>query len=365
MARCISPPGGTGSEGKHYYSMGQIVFEIDTKYEPIRSIGKGAYGVVCSSMNKETNEKVAIKRINNIFQNHVDALRTLRELKLLRHIRHDNVIALKDVMLPADKNSFKDVYLVYDLMDTDLHQIIKSPQPVSNDHCQYFLFQLLCGLKYLHSANILHRDLKPGNLLINADCQLKICDFGLARTSSSKNQFMTEYVVTRWYRAPELLLCCDNYGTSIDVWSVGCIFAELLGRQPIFPGTECLNQLKLIVKVLGTINEEDLEFIDNSKARHYISTLPYSHGIQLSNLYPNADPMAIDLLQKMLVFDPSKRISVTEALEHPYMAPLYDPNANLPAEVPIDLDIDEDVDDATIREMMWKELFFHHPEASS
>ncbi|XP_056843106.1 mitogen-activated protein kinase 2-like, partial [Raphanus sativus] len=123
-------------------------------------------------------------------------------------------------------------------MDTDLHQIIKSSQVLSNDHCQYFLFQildwfyLLRGLKYIHSANILLRDLKPGNLLINANCDLKICDFGLARTSNTKGQFITEYVVTRWYRAPELLLCCDNYGTSIDVWSVGCIFAELLGRKP-------------------------------------------------------------------------------------------------------------------------------------
>lgn len=106
--------------------------------------------------------------------------------------------------------------------------------------------QLLRGLKYLHSANILHRDLKPGNLLINANCDLKICDFGLARTSKSKGQFMTEYVVTRWYRAPELLLCCDNYGTSIDVWSVGCIFAELLGRKPIFPGTGYIYMLLVL-----------------------------------------------------------------------------------------------------------------------
>ncbi|RZS01688.1 hypothetical protein BHM03_00031589 [Ensete ventricosum] len=136
---------------------------------------------------------------------------------------------------------------------------------------------------------------------------------------------MTEYVVTRWYRAPELLLCCDNYGTSIDVWSVGCIFAELLGRKPIFPGTECLNQLKLIISVLGTMSDADIGFIDNPKARQYIKSLPYTPGIPLAHLYPKANPLAIDLLQKMLVFDPSKRISVTEALEHPYMSSLYDP----------------------------------------
>lgn len=181
---------------------------------------------------------------------------------------------------------------------------------------------------------------------------------------------MTEYVVTRWYRAPELLLCCDDYGTSIDVWSVGCIFAELLGRKPVFPGTECLNQLKLIINVLGSQREGDLEFIDNQKAKKYIKSLPYTLGTPLSCLYPHAHPLAIDLLQKMLVFDPSKRISVAEALQHPYMSVLYDPSCNPSAQVTIDLDIDEDLGDIDedlgedmIREMMWKEILHYHPEA--
>ncbi|PQP96398.1 phosphatidylinositol/phosphatidylcholine transfer protein SFH12 isoform X2 [Prunus yedoensis var. nudiflora] len=337
MATLVEPPDGIRHRGKHYYSMWQTLFEVDTKYVPIKPIGRGAYGIVCSSINRVTNEKVAIKKINNVFENRIDALRTLRELKLLRHIRHENVIALKDVMISY---------------------------PQDNDHCKYFLFQLLRGLKYLHSANILHRDLKPGNLLINANCDLKICDFGLARTSGGTGQFMTEYVVTRWYRAPELLLCCDNYGTSIDVWSVGCIFAEILGRKPIFPGTECLNQLKLIINVLGSQHEPDLSFIDNPKARKYIKSLPYSRGTHFSRLYPQADPLAIDLLQRMLVFDPTKRISVTEALQHPYMSGLYDPRCNPPAQVPINLDIDENLAEPMIREMMWHEMLHYHPEAA-
>lgn len=363
MATRVEPPNGFRSQGKHYYTMWQTLFEIDTKYVPIKPIGRGSYGVVCSSVNMETNEKVAIKKINKVFENRVDALRTLRELKLLRHIQHENVIALKDVMMPTHQTSFKDVYLVYELMDTDLHHIIKSPQPLVNEHCKYFIFQLLRGLKYLHSANILHRDLKPGNLLVNANCDLKICDFGLARTSKDNGQFMTEYVVTRWYRAPELLLCCDNYGTSIDVWSVGCIFAEILGRKPIFPGTECLNQLKLIINVLGTQNEADLQFIDNPKARKYIKSLPYFRGVHFSHLYPRADPLAIDLLRRMLVFDPTKRITVTEALQHPYLSNLYDPSCNPSAQVSINLDIDESLEVRMIREMMWREILHYHPEA--
>jgi len=142
MALMVDPPNGIRTKGKHYFTMWQNLFEIDTKYVPIKPIGRGAYGIVCSSINRETNEKVAIKKINNAFDNRVDALRTLRELKLLRHLRHQNVIALKDIMMPTHRRSFKDVYLVYELMDTDLHQIIKSSQALSNDHCQYFLFQV-------------------------------------------------------------------------------------------------------------------------------------------------------------------------------------------------------------------------------
>jgi mitogen-activated protein kinase 1/3 len=175
---------------------------------------------------------------------------------------------------------------------------------------------------------------------------------------------MTEYVVTRPYRAPELLLGCNNYGTAIDVWSVGCIFAELLGRKTIFPGADCLSQLKLIVNVLGTMNDGDLEFIENLRGRNYIKSLPYTPGIPLYSMYPQAHPLAIDLLQKMLIFDPSKRISVIEALEHPYMAALYDPSANPPAQVPIDLDIDENLGLDKIREMLWQEMLQYNRRPS-
>ncbi|CAN1814016.1 Mitogen-activated protein kinase 7 [Linum perenne] len=283
MATMVDPPNGLKQRGKHYYSMWQTLFEIDTKYVPIKPVGRGAYGIVCSSINRETNEKVAIKKINNVFDNKTDALRTLRELKLLRHVRHhQNVIALKDVMVPAHRLSFRDVYLVYELMDTDLNQIIRSSQALSDDHCRYFVFQLLRGLSYLHSANILHRDLKPGNLLVNANCDLK---------------------------------------------------------------------------------DANLQFIGNSKARHYIKSLSRSRGVGFSHLYPRADPQAIDLLQRMLVFDPTKRITVDEALRHPYMSGLYDPRRDVPAaRACVDLDVDENVGEDVIREMMWDEMILYHHE---
>jgi len=193
---------------------------------------------------------------------------------------------------------------------------------------------------------------------------LKICDFGLARENQVDGEIMTEYVVTRWYRAPELLLGCGNYGISIDMWSVGCIFAEMLGRKPIFPGKDSLHQMKLIISVVGS-QESDLELIVNPKTMEFIKSLPYTKGTHFSQLYPQADPLAIDLLQKMLVFDPNKRITASEALQHPYMADLYDdPCGNPPSQVTANLHIDDNLDEEMIRKMMWNEMLHYHPEAA-
>ena len=170
--------------------------------------------------------------------------------------------------------------MVSELMSSDLHQIIVSDQQLSDEHTQYFLYQILRGLKYLHSAHVIHRDLKPSNLLVNANCDLKIADFGLARcattpdTPSTADTFLTEYVATRWYRAPEIMLSWSEYSQSIDVWSVGCIFGELLGRRPMFPGTDYMNQLHLILDFIGSPSVEDTAHIQNFNARQYIRSLP-------------------------------------------------------------------------------------------
>ncbi|KAG5038518.1 hypothetical protein JHK82_019343 [Glycine max] len=324
------------------YNIFGNIFEVTAKYKPpIMPIGKGAYGIVCSALNSETNEHVAIKKIANAFDNKIDAKRTLREIKLLRHMDHENVklnkgdnklqlklpscrmvVAIRDIVPPPQREIFNDVYIAYELMDTDLHQIIRSNQALSEEHCQYFLYQILRGLKYIHSANVLHRDLKPSNLLLNANCDLKICDFGLARVTS-ETDFMTEYVVTRWYRAPELLLNSSDYTAAIDVWSVGCIFMELMDRKPLFPGRDHVHQLRLLMELIGTPSEADLGFL-NENAKRYIRQLPLYRRQSFQEKFPHVHPEAIDLVEKMLTFDPRKRITVEDALAHPYLTSLHD-----------------------------------------
>ncbi|KFQ35541.1 PREDICTED: serine/threonine-protein kinase NLK, partial [Merops nubicus] len=212
-------------------------------------------------------------------------------------------------------------YVVTELMQSDLHKIIVSPQPLSSDHVKVFLYQILRGLKYLHSAGILHRDIKPGNLLVNSNCVLKICDFGLARVEElDESRHMTQEVVTQYYRAPEILMGSRHYSNAIDIWSVGCIFAELLGRRILFQAQSPIQQLDLITDLLGTPSLEAMRTAcEGAKAHilrgpHKQPSLPV-----LYTLSSQATHEAVHLLCRMLVFDPSKRISAKDALAHPYL----------------------------------------------
>ncbi|KAK6935972.1 Protein kinase domain [Dillenia turbinata] len=351
-----------GGKYVRYNILGNL-FEVSSKYvPPIRPVGRGAYGIVCCAMNSETKEEVAIKRIGKAFDNRIDAKRTLREIKLLCHMDHDNIIKIKDIIRPPNKEKFEDVYIVYELMDTDMHQIIRSSQPLTNDHCQYFLYQLLRGLKYVHSANVLHRDLKPSNLLLNANCDLKICDFGLARTTS-ETDFMTEYVVTRWYRAPELLLNCSEYTAAIDIWSVGCILMEIMLREPLFPGKDYVQQLGLIMQLLGSPEDSDLGFLRSDNARKYVKQLPHFPKQSFKGKFPKMSPEAIDLAEKMLVFDPRKRITVEEALNHPFLSSLHEINVEPVCPSPFVFDFEQAaLTEEDIKELIWRESLKFNPD---
>lgn len=307
-----------------------VTFEVGDEYEVIETIGTGAYGVVSSARRRDTGQQVAIKKIPNAFDVVTNAKRTLRELKILKHFKHDNIIGIKDILKPTvPYGEFRSVYVVLDLMESDLHQIIHSSQPLTLEHVRYFLYQLLRGLKYIHSANVLHRDLKPSNLLVNENCELKIGDFGMARGLGADPRhakaFLTEYVATRWYRAPELLLSLHRYTRAIDMWSVGCIFAEMLGRRQLFPGRNYVHQLQLIMAVLGTPPATVMAAIGAERVRAYVQSLPPRPAVPWESLFGDAEPAALALLGRMLRFDPRERVGVAEALRHPFLAKYHDP----------------------------------------
>ncbi|KAM9801210.1 serine/threonine-protein kinase NLK [Neosynchiropus ocellatus] len=289
--------------------------------EPDRPIGYGAFGVVWSVTDPRDGKRVALKKMPNVFQNLVSCKRVFRELKMLSFFKHENVLSALDILQPPHIDYFEEIYVVTELMQSDLHKIIVSPQALSADHAKVFLYQILRGLKYLHSAGILHRDIKPGNLLVNSNCVLKICDFGLARVEESdQSRLMTQEVVTQYYRAPEILMGSRHYSNSIDIWSVGCIFAELLGRRILFQAQSPIQQLDLITDLLGTPSLEAMRTACEGACAHILRGPHKQPSLPvLYTLSSQATHEAVHLLCRMLVFDPGKRISAKDALAHPYL----------------------------------------------
>ncbi|KAF8223217.1 mitogen-activated protein kinase [Tricholoma matsutake] len=352
----------------------KVRFNVGTQYQVLDVVGEGAYGIVCSALHRPSGRKVAIKKIAP-FDHSMFCLRTLRELKLLKFLSEagvsENIISILDIIKPPTIDAFKEVYLIQELMETDMHRVIRT-QDLSDDHAQYFIYQTLRALKALHSADVIHRDLKPSNLLLNANCDLKVCDFGLARSvktaepSGTETGFMTEYVATRWYRAPEIMLTFKQYTKAIDVWSVGCILAEMLSGKPLFPGRDYHHQLTLILDVLGTPTLDEFYAISTRRSRDYIRALPFRKRRPFATIFPNANPLAVDFLTKTLTFDPKKRVTVEEALAHPYLEAYHDPDDE-PVAPPLDPEFFEfdlhkdDISREQLKELLYEEIMTFHP----
>eukprot|EP00347_Sterkiella_histriomuscorum_P009655 403340377 len=458
-------------------------WEVGNDYECLKILGQGSYGAVCSAIHKPSGKKVAIKKMDGVFEDDIDCKRILREINLLRKLQHPYVIQVIDVLEPKDKEKFDTIYVVLELAESDLKKVIKSAIHLQIKHIQTIIYNLLCAVKYLHSANVLHRDLKPANVLVNEDCSVKICDFGLARSISGventslmingrrhrmasddlgsgesgddvllmgaelakiksqeekvsssmsvdqpptqqmqalsieetkaevavseeakkkdlqrkllrtkdhrKNmkRELTGHVVTRWYRAPEIILLEKDYGPALDMWSVGCIFAELLGmmkesaptyldRKPLFPGKSCFplspdksikeerkgfpfsknDQLTIIFDVIGTPLEDDKCFVTDAKAIEYLDAFPRKPRADLSAMYPGAGDDALDLLNKMLVFNPYFRVSVDEALTHPFFRKVKKQEKEVVADCDIQIEFEKDVlDKKKLRSLILEE----------
>lgn len=319
------------------YKLSGTSFKVDRRYRDLKGIGRGSYGVVASANDTDGNRKVAIKKIKPMAAHTADAKHVLREVRLMRYLSaHPNIITMHDLFADIGDD---ELYIVMELLDSDLHRIIQSPQPLTDAHNRYFMYQLIRGIKYLHDHKIIHRDLKPGNLLVTRNCDLRITDFGLAR-EHPKREFesdpnavmdgdhvedaerMTQHVVTRWYRPPELMLCPDGlYSYYVDIWSAGCIFAELLGRKPLFPGKNFVHQLELIFGVIGAPKDSEVAHITNKQARKFLAGVRGNKKVPFEDLYKDAPPHVISLLDELLIFEPKSRYSAREALTHPYFKP--------------------------------------------
>ncbi|CAL1699346.1 unnamed protein product [Somion occarium] len=317
-------PAPAASKSKHSHAAStaqpaprKVRFNVGTQYQVLDVVGEGAYGIVCSAVHRPSGRKVAIKKIAP-FDHSMFCLRTLRELKLLKFLSEagvsENIISILDIIKPPSIEQFKEVYLIQELMETDMHRVIRT-QDLSDDHAQYFIYQTLRALKALHSADVIHRDLKPSNLLLNANCDLKVCDFGLARSvktaepSGTETGFMTEYVATRWVHSRR-----DAFGRSRD----------------------------------------------------YIRALPFRKKKPFATLFPNANPLAVDFLTKSLTFDPKKRITVEEALAHPYLEAYHDPDDE-PCAPPLDPEFFEfdlhkdDISREQLKELLYEEIMSFRP----
>ena len=434
--------------------------EIEEEYQIVEIIGEGGYGVVCKAIHRSTNTTVAIKKQKYLFDDPVNAKRVLREVCLLRQLRHPNIVQLYTILLPKDLNTFDSLYLVFEYAPSDILRIMYSNLHFKISHIQIITYQILLALKYLHNSNVIHRDLKPGNILIYKDKTAKICDFGMARTTLgilddsfecksvdeissveekeneiqenkrffteaceklnvlfenkdnsnynnkstpprkrrtlSRGALTTRHIVTRWYRAPELILREKYYGPAIDMWSVGCIFAELLTmlhghsdtpaeRNPLFPGVLTpvispqranhkyshvfatkftglkVDQLEIILDIIGTPNDQEIHFISHSPSRAYLKSLPPRMGKSLQELFPKATSQSLDFLKKLLIFNPYTRLTLEEAFEHPFFEDVRKEDLEISGDTQIDLIFEDEgiIDNRRIRELFIEEVLHY------
>lgn len=300
---------------------------IEQRYEILRHIGSGAYGVVWCARDRTTGESIAIKKVFDAFGNQQDAQRTYREVMLLCALRDSyNVVNLLNVIRSVNG---LDLYLVFELSETDLTVILRK-NVLKDVHQRYICYQVVKTVALLHGRKVIHRDIKPSNIFVDSNCEIKLGDFGLARTFGAPFsedgklgmwQNMTEYIATRWYRSPENLGSSTEYTTSMDMWAVGCVIAEIMLGKPLFSGASTLDQLELIVSAIGRPTRNDVQSLKSDSMWSLIESLPAEIECNpLDQQLECCDTQAVDLIRDLLVFNPAKRLTAIEALQYPYIA---------------------------------------------
>eukprot|EP01082_Thalassiosira_pseudonana_P012247 g10999.t1 g10999 contig46:182186-183491(-) len=296
-----------------------------------KKLGQGAYGIVWKAINRTSGATVALKKCFEAFRCNTDAQRTYREVMYLRALSdHENIVKIESV-INADND--RDLYIVFaDYMETDLNQVIRA-RILEEIHIRFIVYQLLKALKYIHTAKILHRDIKPSNLLIDASCRVKVCDFGLCRSIAdddeqpSESLLMTDYVATRWYRSPEVLMGSKKYTEGLDLWSVGCILGEMFRSRPLLSGTSTMNQLEKIFELTGNPTAKDVKSWQSSFATTILDNVQAKSQVKLGELCPELPKGAKHLMKSLIKLDPNKRGTAESALEHEYLADFHDPES--------------------------------------
>jgi len=285
--------------------------DLLTKYTKIEKLGEGTYGLVYKGINNKTKELVALKKIKLGVEEEGVPSTALREISVLKTMNHPNVVKLLDI-----ENCPKSLYLVFEFMNQDLSAYMKAHRQISAKQVKSFTQQMLLGIEYCHKRGVLHRDIKPQNLLVDKDLNLKLADFGLTRVVSIPVQAYTHEVITLWYRAPEILLGGKHYSIGVDTWSIGCILAELVNKRALWTGDSEIDMLFRIFRTLGTPNEKMWPGV--SSLPDFNRSFPKWPKKSLKKIVPNIDRHGQDLFQQLMQYDPVQRMSAKKALLHPY-----------------------------------------------
>eukprot|EP00927_Polykrikos_kofoidii_P080920 TRINITY_DN77962_c0_g1_i1.p1 TRINITY_DN77962_c0_g1~~TRINITY_DN77962_c0_g1_i1.p1 ORF type:complete len:383 (+),score=58.91 TRINITY_DN77962_c0_g1_i1:102-1250(+) len=309
----------------------KIDVEVSKRFKFGARIGRGCYGIVYSAQainkrNGTLERSVAIKKIMSCFSKSIDAQRAYREVLFLMEFRnHSNIVTLDEVLCSHDD---RHLYLVTELMDSDLQKAlrVKSLQKI---HRVYITYQILRALKYIHSSNIMHRDVKPANVLLNKFCDAKLADFGWAREAPypGSGEVMTDYAATRWYRCPEMLFGSSIYTLSVDMWSIGTVAGEMLCEEPLIPGTSTLSMIDKIVELRGKPCAADIVALQAARAKLFMQPIdpgPPYRGIEVR--LPSEITETHDFLNLLLQWNPMKRMTAAEALAHPHVASFHNPD---------------------------------------
>lgn len=285
-----------------------IFLPMTDSYQRIEKIGEGTYGIVYKAINRKTNSIVALKKIRLENEDEGIPATTIREISLLKTLKHPTIINLIDVIY-----SEKKLYLVFEYLETDLRSFIDTQEDIPEALVLRMALQLFTALCFCHTRGILHRDVKPQNILVDKDLNIKLADFGLGRAINVPLRTYTHDIVTLWYRPPEILLGSKYYSGSVDVWSAGCIIAELILSKPLFPGDSEIDQLYKIFRVRGTPDDE--VWLNVSHLPNYKAMFPKWKGVRLMEIL-NASEELVDVIEKCMVYDPVKRMVARDLMKH-------------------------------------------------